>query len=143
MKVSNLITNKPVHTISPNASIQELVEKLTALKVGALVVSQDGKKIDGIISERDVVAAMPSQLHRFDSLHVKDLMTSQVEVAFENSLVEELMAIMTQKRIRHVPIVDGSNNLISIISIGDIVKAHITELDDERHALIDYVHNPR
>jgi CBS domain-containing protein len=143
MKVQGLITGKHVHTISAESTINDLVEKLSALKVGALVVSPDGKKIDGIVSERDVVAAMPIHFHELDKLHVRDIMTASVTTASAENQVLDLMNLMTNKRIRHIPIVDESGNLVSIISIGDIVKAHVNELDAERNALIDYVQNPR
>jgi len=143
MKVQGLITGKHVHTISAESTINDLVEKLSALKVGALVVSPDGKKIDGIVSERDVVAAMPIHFHELDKLHVRDIMTASVTTASVENQVLDLMNLMTNKRIRHIPIVDESGNLVSIISIGDIVKAHVNELDAERNALIDYVQNPR
>ena len=143
MKVQGLITGKRVHTISAESTINDLVEKLSALRVGALVVSPDGKKIDGIVSERDVVAAMPIHFHELDKLHVRDIMTASVTTASAENQVLDLMNLMTNKRIRHIPIVDESGNLVSIISIGDIVKAHVNELDAERNALIDYVQNPR
>lgn len=143
MKVQGLITGKRVHTISAESTINDLVEKLSALRVGALVVSPDGKKIDGIVSERDVVAAMPIHFHELDKLHVRDIMTASVTTASAENQVLDLMNLMTDKRIRHIPIVDESGNLVSIISIGDIVKAHVNELDAERNALIDYVQNPR
>ena len=116
---------------------------MSALKVGALVVSPDGKRIDGIVSERDVVAAMPVHFHELDKLHVRDIMTANVTTASAENQVIELMNLMTDKRIRHIPIVDESGFLVSIISIGDIVKAHVGEIDAERSALIDYVQNPR
>ena len=143
MKVQALVTGKRVHTISAESTINELVEKLSALKVGALVVSPDGRKIDGIVSERDVVAAMPVHFHELDQLHVRDIMTANVTTASAENQVIELMNLMTDKRIRHIPIVDEFGFLISIISIGDIVKAHVNEIDSERNALIDYVQNPR
>ena len=143
MKVQGLITGKRVHTISAESTISDLVEKLSALRVGALVVSPDGKKIDGIVSERDVVAAMPIHFHELDKLHVRDIMTASVTTASAENQVLDLMNLMTDKRIRHIPIVDESGFLVSIISIGDIVKAHVNELDAERNALIDYVQNPR
>jgi CBS domain-containing protein len=143
MKVQALITGKRVHTITADSTISDLVEKLSALKVGALVVSPDGKKIDGIVSERDVVAAMPVHFHQLDKLHVRDIMTATVTTASAENVVTELMNLMTDKRIRHIPIVDEDGLLISIISIGDIVKAHVAEIDSERNALIEYVQNPR
>ena len=143
MKVQSLVTGKRVHTITADSTISDLVQKLSAPKVGALVVSPDGKRIDGIVSERDVVAAMPVHFHELDKLHVRDIMTANVTTASAENQVIELMNLMTDKRIRHIPIVDESGFLVSIISIGDIVKAHVGEIDAERSALIDYVQNPR
>ena len=143
MKVQSLVTGKRVHTITADSTISDLVQKLSTLKVGALVVSPDGKRIDGIVSERDVVAAMPVHFHELDKLHVRDIMTANVTTASAENQVIELMNLMTDKRIRHIPIVDESCFLVSIISIGDIVKAHVGEIDAERNALIDYVQNPR
>ena len=143
MKVQSLVTGKRVHTLTADSTISDLVQKLSALKVGALVVSPDGKRIDGIVSERDVVAAMPVHFHELDKLHVRDIMTANVTTASAENQVIELMNLMTDKRIRHIPIVDESGFLVSIISIGDIVKAHVGEIDAERSALIDYVQNPR
>jgi len=96
---------------------------------------------DGIVSERDVVRAMPGKLDELAEMHVKDLMTSDVITCSPNSTVAELMTVMTERRIRHVPVVDETGNLLSIVSIGDVVKAHINDLDAERKALSDYVNS--
>lgn len=141
MKISALIVGKRVETISPSASVHDLVNALKNHQVGALVVSPDGKKIEGIVSERDVVRAMPGKLDQLIGMHVRDLMTVEVVTCKEDAPVAELMKIMTERRIRHIPVVDDANNLISIISIGDVVKAHISELDTERKALRDYVNS--
>ncbi|CAB5149508.1 unannotated protein [freshwater metagenome] len=109
--------------------------------MGALVVSPDGKKIDGIVSERDVVRAMPSKLDGLANMRVGDLMTREVITCSPNSTVAELMTMMTERRIRHVPVIDETGNLVSIVSIGDVVKAHISDLDTERKALSDYVNS--
>ena len=139
MKISELIAGKRVETISPSASIHDLVNALNVHHVGALVVSPDGKKIEGIVSERDVVRAMPGKLDQLIGMHVRDLMTVEVVTCKSDATVSELMKIMTERRIRHIPVVDANENLISIISIGDVVKEHISELDTERKALRDYV----
>lgn len=139
MKISALIVGKRVETISPGASIHDLVNALNVHHVGALVVSADGRRIEGIVSERDVVRAMPGKLDQLIGMHVRDLMTVDVVTCDSNATVAELMAIMTERRIRHIPVVDADQNVVSIISIGDVVKAHISELDDERKALSDYV----
>ena len=141
MKITSLISGKKVETISPSASVHDLVNSLNTHHVGALVVSADGKRIDGIVSERDVVRAMPGKLDQLIDMHVRDLMTVEVLTCTSDTTIAELMTMMTERRIRHVPVVDDNGKLISIISIGDVVKAHISEIDSERQALQDYVTN--
>ena len=143
MKVSSLITGKAVYTITADTSVAILVEKLVSLKVGALVVSPDGIRIVGIVSERDIVAALPIHFHELGRLHVRDIMTVNVTTCTPHSTVADLMNLMTDRRIRHVPVVNDAGELISIMSIGDVVKSHVSELDSERIALVDYVQNPR
>ena len=139
MKVSAIFSGKRVETISASASIHDLVNSLNSRHVGALVVSSDGKKIDGIVSERDVVRAMPGKLDQLIGMHVRDIMTVDVHTCTADSTIAELMKMMTELRIRHVPVVDAAGSLISIVSIGDVVKNHMSELDSERQALKDYV----
>ena len=139
MKVSTIIVGKKVETISASASVHDLVNSLNSHHVGALVVSGDGKKIDGIVSERDVVRAMPGKLDQLVGMHVRDIMTVDVHTCTPNSSIAELMTMMTELRIRHVPVVDESGLLLSIVSIGDVVKNHVSEIDSERQALKDYV----
>jgi CBS domain-containing protein len=139
MKISSIIAGKRVETISASASIHDLVNALNTHHVGALVVSSDGKTIDGIVSERDVVRAMPGKLHQLVGMHVRDIMTVDVHTCTADSTVQELMAMMTTLRIRHVPVVDATGNLLSIVSIGDVVKNYVSEIDSERQALKDYV----
>jgi len=139
MKVSAIILGKRVETISSSASIHDIVNSLNAHHIGALVVSSDGKKIEGIVSERDVVRAMPGKLDQLVEMHVRDIMTVQVHTCTPETTIAELMKMMTELRIRHVPVVDENGSLLSIVSIGDVVKNHISELDSERQALRDYV----
>ena len=139
MKVSAIISGKRVETISASASVHDLVNSLNSHHVGALVVSSDGKKNDGIVSERDVVRAMPGKLDQLIGMHVRDIMTVDVHTCTPDSTIAELMKMMTELRIRHVPVVDAAGSLISIVSIGDVVKNHMSELDSERQALKDYV----
>lgn len=141
MKVASLVIGKRVETISASATLHDLVNALNVHHVGALVVSPDGKKIEGIVSERDVVRAMPGRLNELADIRVRELMTADVITCSSDSSVASLMTVMTEQRIRHVPVVDESGNLLSIISIGDVVKAHINELDVERKALSDYVNS--
>lgn len=139
MKISSIISGKKVETISASATVHDLVSSLNSHHVGALVVSSDGKKIDGIVSERDVVRAMPGKLDQLEGMHVRDIMTVEVHTCTADTTVAELMTMMTERRIRHVPVVGPDGNLLSIVSIGDVVKNHVSELDSERQALRDYV----
>ena len=141
MKIATLISGKKVETISSSASVHDLVNSLNTHHVGALVVSPDGKRIDGIVSERDVVRAMPGKLDQLIGMRVRDLMTVEVITCTENSTVAELMTVMTERRIRHIPVVSMSGELLSIVSIGDVVKARINEIENERKALADYVNS--
>ena len=141
MKIAALISGKRVETISGSATLHDLVNALDVHHVGALVVSPDGKKVDGIVSERDVVRAMPGKLDEIAGLRVRDLMTSEVITCSPNSTVAELMTVMTERRIRHIPVVDETGNLISIVSIGDVVKAYINDLQSEQKALNDYLNS--
>ena len=140
MKISSIISGKKVATISPNASVHELVIELDKHKIGALVVSNDGEKIEGIVSERDVVRAMPNKLNELASLHVRDLMSVNVISCGADANVAEILALMTVKRVRHIPVVENGK-LVSIVSIGDLVKAHISEIEGEARALRDYITN--
>ena len=139
MKVSTIIAGKKVETISASASVHDLVNSLNSHHVGALVVSSDGKKIDGIVSERDVVRAMPGKLDQLVGMHVRDIMTVDVHTCTSDATVSEVMEMMTKQRIRHVPVVDADGNLLSIVSIGDVVKHHVNEISVENQALKQYV----
>lgn len=141
MKIAALISGKKVETISSSASVHDLVNSLNTHHIGALVVSPDGKKIEGIVSERDVVRAMPGKMDQLIGMRVRDLMTVDVITCTQNSTVAELMTVMTERRIRHIPVLSESGELLSIVSIGDVVKAHITEIENERKALADYVNS--
>lgn len=138
MKISRIIARKVLHTITADATAQELVDALTTLRVGALVVSSDGKSIDGIVSERDVVRATGKLEHRGE-LHVRDLMTVEVLTCTAEARVADVMQMMAVEKIRHVPVVDADGRLISIVSIGDIVRHHLEEISDENIALKQYV----
>ena len=139
MKIQTIIANKKAYTISAQDTVPHLVELLNSFKVGALVVSTDGKTIDGIVSERDVVRAMPGKIDQLEYLHVCDIMTVNVHTCTPDATVAEIMAMMTQQRIRHVPVVDSENKLLSVISIGDVVKHYLNEISVENQALKQYV----
>ena len=141
MRINDVLTSKPSHevvTISPDATVRDLLGLLAEHNVGAVVVSGDGQTVEGIVSERDVVR----RLHEDESVldgAVSVIMTSDVATCEPTTPVDDLRVMMTERRIRHVPVVtDG--RLIGIISIGDVVKSSIDQLQFERDQLDSYVH---
>jgi CBS domain-containing protein len=140
MKVKDVIAGKAINgvlTIQPTARGSELLSALVENNVGALVVSNDGTDIVGIVSERDIVR----HLHKDGSIaevSVADLMTTPVFTCELQESVSSLMRTMTTHRIRHVPVID-EGALVAVVSIGDIVKNRIGELEFERNELEHYV----
>jgi CBS domain-containing protein len=140
VRISNLLTGKgdSVATIAGDATVTTAVDELRAHGVGALVVSSDGKHIDGIVSERDIVRGLSAQHEALLDEPVGSIMTSTVFTCSPDDDVELLMAVMTERRIRHVPVVsDGV--MIGIISIGDVVKSRLGELEKDRKELVEYI----
>ena len=141
MKINDVIHAKPnqsVVTISPDATVRQLIALLAEHNVGALVVSEDGERVAGIVSERDVVRRLHADEAVLDS-PVSRIMTSQVRTCAGDDGLTDLMQTMTEHRIRHVPVV-ADGRLSGIISIGDVVKSRIGELEFERDQLDSYVH---
>jgi CBS domain-containing protein len=141
MKISDVLRAKAstdVITIEPGASVRDLVGLLARHNVGALIVSTDGSTVAGIVSERDVVRRLNEDVGVLE-LPVSAIMTTLVASCSPDDDVTSLMKTMTDRRIRHVPVVtDG--RLAGVISIGDVVKHRIDELEVERDHLESYVH---
>ncbi len=141
MRISMVLEGKPmkdVVTIRPDATVRDLLASLAEYNVGALVVSEDGVAVAGIVSERDVVRGLRDDDSLLES-QVASIMTTEVETCTVNQTVNELMEIMTNRRFRHLPVVE-EGRLIGIISIGDVVKHRMSELQFERDQLDSYVH---
>ncbi len=141
MKIIDVINAKPSHqvvTIGPDATVRELIALLAEHNVGALVVSDDGERVSGIVSERDVVRRLHADSGVLDTA-VSEIMTAEVRTCAGDDGLTDLMQTMTQHRIRHVPVV-ADGRLTGIISIGDVVKSRIGELEFERDQLDSYVH---
>jgi CBS domain-containing protein len=141
MKISDVIrgkTNNDVITISPEASVRDLLALLAEYNIGAVIVSGDGTQVDGIVSERDVVRKLNGNDGVLDE-PVEQIMTAVVQTCEPGHDVDELMALMTEHRIRHVPVIDHGE-LVAVVSIGDVVKSRITQLTFERDQLDNYVH---
>jgi CBS domain-containing protein len=140
MKLSSILAHKDPHvvTITPQATIAQLIALLAQHRIGAVVVSADGRSIDGIVSERDVVRALQSGDGIMHDA-VSSIMTSQVYCAPPEANVDQVMHVMTERRVRHIPMIDESGGLVGIVSIGDVVKSRLSELEGEREALMDYI----
>ncbi|HEY0485450.1 MAG TPA: CBS domain-containing protein [Mycobacteriales bacterium] len=141
MRISDILRRKgdEVATVRPDASVSELLSRLATHNVGALVVSEDGETVAGIVSERDVVRRLHVEGAGLLQHRVRDIMTAEVSTCEPSQAVDDLMRVMTERRIRHVPVlVDG--RLAGLVSIGDIVKNRIGELEDETHQLESYIH---
>lgn len=140
MHIASILHNKGTHvaTIPGDVTASEATRVLERHGVGALVVSADGERIDGILSERDIVRALATHGAAALDLHVDQLMTREVTTCTADATTDELTAMMTAQRIRHVPVVSGTT-LIGIVSIGDIVKHRLDELQVENHTLHDYI----
>ena len=139
MRIRDVLQRKgdEVFTISPDATITDLVRVLGEKNIGAAVVSSDGTGVDGIVSERDVVRLLGRAPDTLTG-PVSTIMTTEVTSCTPDATIDEIMHLMTEHRIRHVPVVvDG--RLIGIVSIGDVVKMRIGELEFEREQLSSYI----
>jgi CBS domain-containing protein len=124
-KVSMILARKgtQVATIGPDATLTTAAIPIAEHNVGALVVSDDGTSVQGILSERDIVREIArSGVTHWSRRPVSDVMTREVTVCSPSSTLDELMGLMTRQRIRHIPVVDERQQLAGIVSIGDIVK---------------------
>ena len=140
MRIHDILSAKgsDVIYIDPGASVQDLVALLQEHNLGAVVVSTDGTTIDGIVSERDVIRELAGGAD-FLSSPVSSIMTTDVHTRAREDSVQSLMSQMTDRRIRHLPVVDPRGALTGIVSIGDLVKSQIAQLEFERDQLEGYV----
>lgn len=140
MKISDLLAEKgdAVEVISPTETIGSAARRLTERGIGALVVSHGDGTVDGIISERDVVRVLALDGEGSLQRLVRDAMTTPVTTCDPGDDVLSLMSIMTERRIRHVPVV-AEGRLAGIVSIGDVVKSRVDQLERDRKELLEYV----
>ena len=143
MQISQILRRKgrDVATIDGAESVRAALAALAEWKVGALVVSGDGQRVDGILSERDIARGLHERGAGLLADPVSSVMTAEVHTCVPSSTVHDLARTMTDHRVRHVPVVDDGR-LIGIVSIGDVVKARLDELEEERKQLVDYIQTP-
>ncbi|GIH95055.1 CBS domain-containing protein [Planobispora siamensis] len=141
MLIGTILKGKGSHvaTVRPDATVDELLTVLADNNIGAVVVSEDGSSIAGIVSERDVVRRLHDRGAEVLNAPVSSIMTTEVRTCPPDANVDHLRQAMTTHRIRHVPVVtDG--RLVGIVSIGDVVKSSIEILETEKASLVDYLH---
>jgi CBS domain-containing protein len=144
MPISDVLRVKgtQVITVTPETKVRQLIAVLAEHRIGAVVVSHDGTTVDGIASERDIVQALARRGAAVMSEPVTAIYTAEVHTVTPQTAIEDVMRMMTERRVRHAPVVvDGS--LRGLVSIGDVVKIRLGELETERTALTDYITGTR
>lgn len=139
MRISDILRSKgdEVVTIDSTETVRGLLVLLAEHNVGALVVSGDGTSVDGIVSERDVVRGLERDPATLEA-PVSSIMTADVRTCAADDLVEHLAVLMTENRIRHVPVIEDGQ-LAGLVSIGDVVKSRIGQLEFEKEQLEGYI----
>ena len=140
MRVKDVLKNKgtAVVTVRPDADCRALLAVMAEHNIGAVVVSNDGVSVGGIVSERDVVRHLNEHGDAILDGPISEIAVWQVSTCGLDDSVNELCTTMTERRIRHLPVVEAGR-LVGFISIGDVVKSTISELEFDRQNLIDYV----
>jgi CBS domain-containing protein len=140
VRISDVLKNKStgVTTVDPSATVQDLVALLAERNIGAVIVSSDGRTPAGMVSERDVVRQLNRQEGQLLGRTVGEIMTAEVVVCSPEEKVESVLQLMTERRFRHVPVMDEAK-LVGIVSIGDLVKSQIDQLRLERDQLTNYI----
>jgi CBS domain-containing protein len=144
MRISDVLARKGslVATVRPNTTVNGALDKLAEQNIGALIVTEADGEIVGIISERDIVRALPQRGPEVLNAEVSEIMTSPLVTASPNTDVVDAMRSMTDKRVRHLPVLDDEE-LVGIVSIGDIVKNRIDELEAATDQLTHYITGSR
>lgn len=145
MLVSSILARKGsfVATIRGDAPLAEASRALALHGIGALVVSSDGTTVEGLISEKHLAHSLATHGSAAPLLDVRIVMDTDIPTCAPTDTCDHLMAVMTEERSRHLPVVDGQAELLGIISIGDVVRERVEELQDETRVLHEYIHTGR
>ncbi len=137
MLVQQILNSKPsgeVVTIKPGSTLAQAAELLSSMRIGAVIVSPDGKAVSGILSERDIVRELGERGPGCMADKVDDIMTSEIIGCVAAETTDDVLAKMTEGRFRHMPVMSG-DEMVGLISIGDVVKAQLSTLAMEKEAL--------
>jgi CBS domain-containing protein len=140
MTIAGILKHKGgnVTSVPPGITIAEVAQVLASRRIGAVLVLDSGEQLLGILSERDIVASLAEHGPRTLEMTAAQLMTSEVQTATQRTTVNEAMAMMTDGRFRHIPVVE-EGKLVGLVSIGDVVKAKISDAEQEVDSLRAYV----
>jgi CBS domain-containing protein len=141
MRIKDILRQKgtEVVTIAPMATVHDAIDRLNQHNIGALIVAAKNGAVVGIISERDILRETSERCDRLKVTLVGDIMTRDVIIGVPDDELDYVMAVMTKNRIRHLPVMNGPE-LVGMISIGDVVRAHLDETEFENRMLKDYIH---
>ncbi|MFZ5709117.1 MAG: CBS domain-containing protein [Pseudomonadota bacterium] len=137
MSVSQILRSKGaggVVTVKPGSTVAAAAELLSSMRIGAVIVSPDGERVEGILSERDIVRELGKRGGAVLSERVEQLMTQNLVTCAPDDRADTVLERMTEGRFRHMPVVVGGQ-MVGLISIGDVVKARLAELAMEKEAL--------
>jgi CBS domain-containing protein len=145
MNIASILAVKghEVSTVLPDTKVAQATQRMRKEKIGALVVSEDGASVQGIITDRTVLWAITDRGVEVMDDQVRNVMTPTVITCTDKDHVSVIMAIMTERRIRHIPVLDSHERLCGIVSIGDVVKHRLDEIQLESEAMRDYISNAR
>lgn len=140
MTVQHILSGKPtgVVTIKSDISLADAAALLSEKRIGALIVSDDGSSVSGILSERDIIRALAKEGGAALEASVSLYMTADVVTCGKTADVDHLMQVMTTGKFRHIPVVE-ENRLVGIVSIGDVVKQRLAQIEAEHEALKEYI----
>ena len=139
MQVETILQSKgrAVATVSARLTVADAVAELNTRRIGAVVVTENGR-VAGILSERDIVRHLGKDWASLATRPVADIMTRDVVTTHSRATLDDVMELMTERRIRHLPVMDGGE-LVGIVSIGDVVKRKIEATEQEARALREYI----
>lgn len=142
MRIADILKQKGnvVHSISPEANLRAVVDKLIACRVGSLLVLEENGGLAGIVTERELIRTLHRTGAEWEDLRVADVMSRNVIIGAMDDSLDAVMDLMTRRRVRHLPVMDGEH-LAGILSIGDIVKASLTETQFQNQLLKSYIRN--
>ncbi|MGB5255877.1 MAG: CBS domain-containing protein [Woeseiaceae bacterium] len=138
-RILNAQKGKEPGHISPDAEIAEVLDSLAFQDVGALIVSSDGIKVEGIISERDIVRSLQTVGPDLLKRRVRDLMTKDVVTCVPEDRAAGIMAVMVSRHLRHIPVVNENGRFISMVSIRDLLQLRLDEVHSEAEAMRSYI----